>query len=230
VLVYLETRRRENHSSKKRKIIAPKLWQLKYSVILHMLEKPILLAPLFEKLNGIAKVPTALNDALLNSFELEDREADTHLLKEGQVCDRLWYLANGILRAYHIIEDKDITSRIMFTGHIVIAPTSFFYQVPSRENIVTLTACTLLSIRFDKLQEIYKSHPEFNFHTRLITENYFSKQEDRLYMLRLQNAEAKYAYFLKHYEQIAEQIPTYLNMTPETLSRIRRKLATKKPR
>ena len=59
---------------------------------------------------------------------------------------------------------------------------------------------------------------------------YFYNQEQRLYMLRQQDAMAKYNYFIDHYENIMQHIPqkyiaSYLHITPETLSRTRKKLS-----
>src|SRR5205085_7225213 len=110
------------------------------------------------------------------------------ILREGDVCKRLWVLADGLLRSYHTIGNKEVTSRIMFKNHIVISPSSFFTQTPATESIEALENSTVLIILFSDLQEIYAKFPVFNYHTRIITEQYFYKQEQRLYMLRKPDA------------------------------------------
>jgi len=82
------------------------------------------------------------------------------------------------------------------------------------------------------LQYIYNTFPEFNLHARVITEQYFYKQEQRLYMMRKHDASLKYNYFLEHYADFQKQIPqkyiaSFLGIAPETLSRIRNKLRFK---
>ncbi len=189
-----------------------------------------LLEPLLVMLRAIEPISEALELALINSFVVVEVQKNAMLLKEGDVCKNLWFLANGLLRSYHNIGEKEITSRIMFTSHIVISPGSFFTQTPATESIDALANCTLAKITFDQLQIIYQKFPEFNYHTRLITEQYFYNNEQRLYMLRKHDAISKYLYFLENYENFMRQIPqkyiaSFLNITPETLSRTRSKLS-----
>ena len=188
-----------------------------------------MLLPLFEILNDIEQIDHELKNLLQKSFEEQTIPKGKLLLYEGDVCKSLWFLSSGILRSFHNIGDKEITSRIMFTGHIVISAGSFFTQTPATESIEALTDCTLMRLDFEKLQQIYKRFPAFNYHTRLITEQYFFHQEQRLYMLRKHDALAKYKYFLENYSFILKDIPqkyiaSFLDMTPETLSRTRNKL------
>lgn len=189
-----------------------------------------MLAPLLQLLREIRPLSTGLEDALIRSFTAEEYRKGRLLLREKEVCRKLWFLSDGSLRAYHSIGDKEITSRVMFTNHIVIAPGSFFTQTPAAESIQALTACKVLALESSNLQEIYESFPEFNYHTRIITEQYFYKLEQRLYMLRRQSGLDKYRYFLDNYSAILKDIPqkyiaSFLNIAPETLSRIRREMS-----
>jgi CRP-like cAMP-binding protein len=194
-----------------------------------MNEKTAMLAPLLRMLAEIKPMSKALEGALINGFEMHTKEKNEVLLAEGSVCKNLWFLVNGLLRSYHNIGEKEVTSRIMFTNHIVIAPGSFFTQTPATESIEALADCEVATISFITLQKMYESFPEFNLHTRIITEQYFYKTEQRLYMLRKHDAADKYAYFLENYETYLKNIPqkyiaSFLNIAPETLSRVRNKL------
>ena len=191
-----------------------------------------LLGSLVLLLNGIQPISKELQSALIGSFKTEEVKKGKILLHEKDICKNLWFLCDGLLRSYHNIGDKEITSRIMYTGHIVISPGSFFTQTPATESIETLADCVLAKLSFNNLQDIYKKFPEFNYHTRLITEQYFYKQEQRLYMLRKHDASAKYNFFLENYADYLKDIPqkyiaSFLNIAPETLSRTRSKLRKK---
>ena len=198
-----------------------------------MQKSDFLLASLIQLLNDIHPIRNELELALLSNFTIEEIKKGKVLLHEKDICKNLWFLCNGLLRSYHNIGDKEITSRIMYTGHIVISPGSFFTQTPATESIETLADCTLAKLSFNDLQDIYRRFPEFNYHTRLITEQYFYKQEQRLYMLRKHDAAAKYNFFLEHYADYLKDIPqkyiaSFLNIAPETLSRTRSKLSKNK--
>ena len=183
--------------------------------------------------NGLQPISNELKHTLLESFKIEAVSKGKILLHEKDTCKNLWFLCDGLLRSYHNIGDKEITSRIMYTGHIVISPGSFFTQTPATESIEALSECTLAKLSFIDLQDIYKKFPEFNYHTRLITEQYFYKQEQRLYMLRKHDASAKYNFFLENYANYLKDIPqkyiaSFLNIAPETFSRTRSKLSKNK--
>ncbi len=191
-----------------------------------------ILLPLFKLLNGIQPISKALEEMLIKNFRSEKIKKGTILLHEGNISENLCFLAEGVLRSFHTIGEKDITSRLMFSGHIVISAGSFFKQAPATESIEALTDCVLARLRFSDLQDIYARFPEFNYHARLITEDYFHKQEQRLYMLRKQDALHRYEFFLEHYASYLKDIPqkyiaSFLNITPETLSRTRNKLRSK---
>jgi CRP/FNR family transcriptional regulator, anaerobic regulatory protein len=195
-----------------------------------LLDKEFLLAPLLQMLHGFKPMRIELEEELIKSFSPELIAKDSLILREGDVCKNLCVLADGILRMFHNIADKEITSRIMLKGHMAMSPGSFFTQTKSIESIEAVTESIVLRITFEQLQNIYDTFPEFNYHTRQIIEMYFYNQEQRLYMLRQQDAMAKYTYFIDHYGDIMQHIPqkfiaSYLNITPETLSRIRKKLS-----
>lgn len=191
-----------------------------------------LVLPLLNILSEIKPLSSDLETELIKKFRQRDIKKGDMLLHEGNICKELWFLANGLLRSYHNMGDKEITSRIMFTGHIVISPGSFFTQTPATESIEALADSTVAALHFSDLQNIYEKYPEFNLHTRIITEQYFAKQEQRLYLLRKHDASAKYKFFLEHYAEFLKEIPqkyiaSFLNIAPETLSRTRSKLSKK---
>ncbi|MEJ7609593.1 MAG: Crp/Fnr family transcriptional regulator [Ferruginibacter sp.] len=191
-----------------------------------------ILSPLFSILENIGPVSNELKKALSDKFEEQKILKGKTLLSEGEVCKSLWFLSAGLLRSYHDIGEKEITSRIMFTNHIVISAGSFFTQTPATESIEVLADTTVARLSFSDLQDIYKSFPSFNYHTRIITEQYFAQQEQRLYMLRKHDALSKYRYFLEHYAAFLQDIPqkyiaSFLDMTPETLSRTRSRMRNK---
>jgi CRP/FNR family transcriptional regulator, anaerobic regulatory protein len=198
-----------------------------------MNDKKEKLAGLIEMLNEIKPMGNELTAVLINSFEMKEVNKKTVLLHEGKVCTHVWFIVEGLLRSYHTMGDKEITTRIMHTNFIAIAPGSFFTQTPSTESIETIEDCSLGIISFAAMQKLFTAFPTFNYHNRLLTEQYFYKLEQRLYMLRKHDAAAKYDYFLENYATYSKNIPqkyiaSFLNIAPETLSRIRNKSRNKK--
>ena len=88
----------------------------------------VLLAPLFEILNDIQPLSEKLKLLFIKHFKIEEVKKGKVLLYEKDICKSLWFLCEGLLRSYHNIGDKEITSRIMYTGHIVISAGSFLHK------------------------------------------------------------------------------------------------------
>jgi len=83
------------------------------------------------------------------------------------------------------------------------------------------------------LQDLYEQFPEFNIVSRKLLQQYYSDAETRAFIARLTNAETKYKQFLARYSHLGNRIPltyiaSFLGITLETLSRVRRKLSMKK--
>jgi CRP-like cAMP-binding protein len=85
-------------------------------------------------------------------------------------------------------------------------------------------------VHFDDMQKMLREYPEFNFIVRVITERYLFFSEIEIYNLRKQNAEERYRFFLKHHTDILQRvslkyIASYLNMSMESLTKIRVKMS-----
>jgi CRP-like cAMP-binding protein len=188
---------------------------------------------LFQLFNSIYPMSAALQNELAAQFEIIDVPANHFLLKAGKVNTNAVVLLKGVAKSYYIDNtEKEICTRLMIENHIVVSITSFFNQEPSYENIVTVSPCTIASINFTSLQKLYHQYLELNFIIRRITELYFLQSEQRIRLLRLGTAEDKYEYFLQNYPSVIDVVPqfviaSFLNIAPETLSRVRKKRAGK---
>lgn len=195
-----------------------------------MTEKAESLKILTHLLESYQPLKPTLRDAILEAFTIKTFAEKCILLSEGNICRDLFFIVDGVVRAFHFIGEEEKTSRLMFDNHIVIAPGSFFKQKPSIESLETMKESRIAIMSFTNLQKIYTQFPEFNYHTRLITEHYFYLQEQRLYMLRQESALEKYRFFVENYSQILRYIPqkyiaSFLDIGAETLSRVRKRIS-----
>jgi len=150
----------------------------------------------------------------------------TYLLRDGQVCDRACMVVKGLVRAYYVNEDRDITSRFMDEGFIITSWISYYHQQPGDEFIETMEDTTLACIRYHDIQQLYRDYPLFNIVGRKQTEYSLYTSEMRTRMLRKQTARERYVFFLQNHPDLLNRVPlkhiaSYLGMNEETLSRIR---------
>jgi CRP-like cAMP-binding protein len=189
-----------------------------------------MLTELFKRLNAIRIMSDELKVVLTKDLEIIEVPKRTVLLKDGERCDYAYVVLSGLMRMYYIKEGEEICSRFMDEEHICISVFSFFTRNPGYEYIETIENCTLARIHIDKLQKIYNEIIEFNFIIRVITEQYFIKSEERLFLLRRQTVEERYNYFTNHYPELLQRVPlkyiaTFLGTSLETISRLRNKLS-----
>jgi CRP-like cAMP-binding protein len=179
------------------------------------------------KLNAIAPLGLALENAIKERLKKTHLLKKDFLVKEGQISKKIYFLEKGTCRAFYFSEEKEITNWFMSDNDIVISVFSFFTQSPSLENIELLEDTVLYSMSYQSLQQHYQQFPQFNLHGRIITEQYYMLSEQRNFALKKQSAKQRYDLLLKQYPQILQKaslghIASYLGITQETLSRIRK--------
>ena len=154
------------------------------------------------------------------------------LLKEGMTCDHIYFIVKGALRGFTREGQKDITTWITVENELVSSILSLDERVRSIENIQALEKCELLALTLEELEIMYERFPECNVLARKILQRYYADAEQRAFIARLTKAENKYRYFLKRHQVLSNRIPlkyvaSYLGVTLETLSRIRKKFSSK---
>lgn len=150
------------------------------------------------------------------------------LLEADRVCQHVWFIADGAARAFYYKDDKEVTAWFMGSHDFIISVRSFFEQKPSHEYIQTVTDCTLVSIAYSQLQQLYQKHPSFNSVGRQLVEKYYALSEERLFQLRMNSAAERYDLLLATHPAIFQQaslkhIASYIGVTPETVSRMRKR-------
>lgn len=156
------------------------------------------------------------------------------LAQEGEVCRNTYFVNSGCIRTY--FTDKDgVEHNVQFaienwwTGDM----HSFLTQQPGRYNLVALEDTELLYIERNAQEELFQKIPKFERFFRLLLQNAFVALQDRILAGISETAEERYQNFRKKYPDMDRRIPqnqiaSYLGITPESLSRVRRNLAHKK--
>ena len=108
---------------------------------------------------------------------------------------------------------------------------SFHSDKPSRLYIEAMESAKIIQIHKPDLLYFYRYHPAFDRNFRVITENRLVEQQNRVLQNISSTAEERYLSFLDQYPHLASRIPnsqiaSYLGITPEFLSKIRRKLSS----
>nr|MCU0392988.1 Crp/Fnr family transcriptional regulator [Thermoflexibacter sp.] len=124
---------------------------------------------------------------------------------------------------------KEITTEFFFKDELAVSFDSYTLQKPSREYIQALTDAVVNVTDYTKFQSLKSKHPSLQELDFLLTEYYALWLEEKVFELHTQNATQRYETLLKKSPHIVQQvqltqIASYLNISLETLSRIRAKI------
>jgi CRP-like cAMP-binding protein len=166
-------------------------------------------------------------DEVEHLYEIRTFEKNAYFSRAGLISDHIGFVSKGLLRAFYTIKDKETTSFFLTPGAVAAALLSFIKQQPAIENIQALETSEMLVISRKDLHKLYENNWKWQQVGRVLIENYYVNMEQRTITLQSQTAQERYAQFLKDYPEIIQKVPlhyiaSYLGMSPETLSRVRK--------
>jgi CRP-like cAMP-binding protein len=153
------------------------------------------------------------------------------LLREGQSCNTINYVDSGALRAFFLDADGK-ESTIMFAIHDwwITDMYCFIMEQPAMQNIIAIEDSSVLQLKKTDLEKLYVAVPKFERFFRIIMQNSYIREQLRVLQNLSMPAEQRYNIFINKYPQLIphvtqKQIASYLGITPEFLSYVRRKKA-----
>jgi CRP-like cAMP-binding protein len=156
-----------------------------------------------------------------------------YLLQEGDVCKIIAFVEKGALRAYSIGE-KGAEHIIQFAleGWTISDLYSFMTGEPATYNIDALEDSELVLISKSAQEELLKRVPKYESYMRMQLTGAYLAMQKRLTSIISLPLEARYNNFISIYPNIVQRVPqhmiaSYMGLTPETLSRVRKKMTGK---
>ena len=148
------------------------------------------------------------------------------ILDEGEVCRSMLYLEKGLTRQFYFKYDKDLTEHIAYEGGVVICLESYLKEEPTRLMIETLEPTIAWDIPKDKIEELALKDAEIGVWYRKLFEASLIESQVKADTLRFEPAHERYNKLLQLHPEFLKRAPlvyiaSLLQMTPETLSRVR---------
>jgi CRP-like cAMP-binding protein len=153
------------------------------------------------------------------------------LLQQGEVCKHLAFVNSGCLRQYSIDHKGEVHIIQFAIGDWWIADlTSFLSRSPSTQYIDALQDSVVLLLEYESREKVVESVPKMERFFRLLLESKYVATVKRINDSLSESAEERYLSFLQMYPSLAEQVPqhdiaSYLGITPQSLSRIRKEIS-----
>lgn len=153
-----------------------------------------------------------------------------HFLWSGEVCTKMGFITKGSTRLYFLIDGTDVTKDFCFENSFTGSVASFQTRRPARFNVVAMEDTQLVTIEFTSLERLYSKHHCWSNLIRIVLVHFAIRKENREISFLLNTAEQRYIDLVDNNPGILQRvslkyIASYLGMTPETVSRIRNKIA-----
>ncbi len=152
------------------------------------------------------------------------------ILEKGQVEGFLSFIEEGQVRLFIPMEENDLTFGFVFKDSFVSAYDSFLQQSASGYSVQALSATAIWSISYGDLQEVYQHTSIGNLIGRKASEELFLLKSKRELSLLNQTAEQRYLNLFHERPEVIKELPlkyiaSYIGVTPQALSRIRKRIS-----
>ncbi len=165
-----------------------------------------------------------------DSFPIKMFEKNSLLLREGQIANVGYFVIEGVIREYQILDGIEKTTAFYtelqtatdFLSQSTQTPTSKYFQCVEDSKVASFS-------RESELR-LYRKHPRFETYCREGMETMMGQQQEALSKFIVSSPSERYLALLAERPDLINRVPqyqiaSYLGVKPETLSRIRRKLA-----
>lgn len=160
-------------------------------------------------------------------------KANEHFLEFGQIAHEIMFVSEGILRSYDVDnQGEDITKYFVRPNQFYADLESYYNLTPCENAIQAVTAAKVLVIKRKEWEKLNETIPNFYIYTKTIIEaTLLNKIKDNDF-LNYGTAMDKYLELQKRYPEILlhvsqQYVASYLKITPQSLSRIRKELTKK---
>lgn len=154
---------------------------------------------------------------------------DSFITEANQSEHYFYFILSGVQRLYYLTPaGQEVTLGFTFEGDFSGVYDAFLQQVPARCFLQNLTDTEALCINFVDMDELFATHRSMERWGRLFAQDILFGRVQREVELISRTAEERYRDFLRRSPAPLQQIPqkylaSYLNMTPETFSRLRQR-------
>lgn len=171
--------------------------------------------------------------AIASYFEIRNFDKRAIVTQLGQVETHYNIVMRGLLRKYLPVKKNEIIIQLATEGQVIQADISINHQVPSDCIIEAIEPVSLLSISFENVQQVYQKYPETERLGRLLFTELFIKKDFHGYMQLNKSTRERFLDYMEAHPEMIQRIPqkhlaSYLNIKPETFSRLKHLVREKK--
>lgn len=166
-------------------------------------------------------------------FEEKKYTKQTILVHQDTTCQSLYFLVKGYIRAYANHEGKEITQWICIPNYFVTDLGAWLFGNKTKWNLEALSDLVVYEIKIKDYNILYQHIKHWPEKERHFIGHCFEQMEQRIYNFIALNSEERYLHFMTHFGYLFNEVPhqyiaSIIGVTPETLSRLKKKSIEKK--
>lgn len=179
-------------------------------------------------LRAMAEIPDAEWEFAARHFREIRFAPRAHLFREGEVPAFVYYIVSGLVRIYQNDDGRELVHGFDYEGRFVAPYESLIAGRPSGIYVQAIEPTRTLAIPGRVLTSLYDRHPSWDRVGRKILEEMSVRRQDKEMRFRRYSPEEHYRLLIARRSPLIDRVPlrqlaSYLGITPETLSRIRRR-------
>ncbi|MED3552535.1 Crp/Fnr family transcriptional regulator [Cytobacillus praedii] len=173
----------------------------------------------------------AEQQAIIKDLKIEGFKKGTYLIKQGDSpTKKCFFVLKGCVRQYYLDDDgKEVTSNFYTEEQAILL---FNYEEPDQSSNYSLTCqedCVLVVADVESELKMYKQYTELESMSRSMMENYLAQAQNESAKFIRSSPEARYKMIVQNRPDLLKRVPqhqlaSYLGMTPESLSRIKKRI------
>lgn len=188
--------------------------------------------PLFNNLNRYSDFSEADLSLIGNALSRRLVKKKRTLVDEGDICRYIYFIEKGALRSFST--DHDGTEHVMqlsIEDHWIADLSSFITQTPGNLTVEAIEDSEVLILPYSAVEQLSASIPALETYFRKLYQRAYVNMQQRHNFVQSKPAKERYEILIRNNPQFAARIPlihiaSYLGITAESLSRIRKQLAT----
>ena len=148
------------------------------------------------------------------------------ILSEGEICKHVYYIERGLIRQFYFKNGKQITEHLGEDRSIFMCIESLYREEPTKLQVEAIEPTWVYALPKQKLEQVALHNVNIQILYRKILEESLITSQVHADLVRFETAQARYKRMCKLSPQVILRAPlvyiaSYLQMTPETLSRVR---------